>query len=253
MRASAPSYRVSARQGSDSFKYRDGTASKPNPKHKDLLRKRGISQGNHDRCKRTCGKPYVSCTFNMWDGSSKILAEDDKECASLQTSLAEVAKLNNQLATTPKTLQEPAYSRRSYSFTLHSHKGASTLDYRLSFARGGRPVTARHALSTELTDREHPAYSHRGGGVSARPKRVPTQSQVFAQMNQDAARWLQGELARSLEVYLARFLQSEGKDPVHRIDSLMLYHALATDGLPVKYGRELSRVSGVANAGELLR
>jgi hypothetical protein len=251
MQASEPEYAVTSTQETGSFTYQEGTTSKPNPDFEELERKREISQRNYDDCKKACVDDSLFCFHNMYDGM-QYRKVGVSACTVRDAALKEVADLNAKIASTPKTVEEPAYKSRSYPLTRHTQSGKSTLTYRVEFLRDGRVLQASKEISSALYDDEHDAHSYKGGGVGASGRDVPSQASVYAELEKAAASWLFTELDEVNAAFLEGLADADPADPELRADSIILLDVLAKDGAPVPLLRELDRITGVSDASELL-
>ena len=251
MRSTEPDYEVTSSSRTGSFSYQEGTTKKPNPDLEELERKRGISQRNYDDCKKACVDDSRFCFLNKYNGE-QYRKVGESACTERDTALKEVQQLNAQIASTPKTVEEPAYKSKSYPLTVHTHTVTSTLTYRVEFLRDGKILQGSKELSGALYDEEHDAHSYKGGGVAASGRDIPSKGDVYAELEQSASSWLAAELDEVNAAYLENLANADPGDEQLRADSIILLNVLAKDGAPIPLLRELDRITGVSDASELL-
>lgn len=257
MRSAAPSYKISSSRQTGSFRYTKGTAKKPNPKIRELQRKLKISTTNQARCRRTCGKPYKSCRVDKWNGGYRDVTDDAQECKEIQIAQGEINKLNAQLASTPKNLEQTVYAQRSYPYTLHAHTASASVSYSLSFTSRLSPVNRTKTFSGQLTDREHGAHQYKDGSVPASGKQLPSQSSVRAELVTSVRKALQAQLLASYKDYL-NFLpkmgdtrSEEGKR--QRLNGLIIYNIMSGGKIPARAERSIESLSGIPGAKRFAR
>ncbi len=251
MRATEPDYSVTSSQRTGSFSYQEGTTKKPNPDFEELKRKLKISQGNYDDCKKACVDDSRFCFHDMYNGG-QYRKVGQSACKVRDDALGEVQGLNAQIASTPKTVEEPAYKSKTYPLTVHTHTATSTLTYRVEFLRDGKVLEGSKKLSGALYDEEHDAHSYKGGGVGASGRDIPSKANVYNQLEQSASSWLAVELDKVNAAYLENLANADPNDPELRADSIILLNVLAKDGAPISLLLELDRITGVPDASELL-
>lgn len=252
IRSGNPKYTVGSRQSTGAFRYQEGTESKPNPALEELERRRKISQRNYDDCKKACVDDGLFCFHNMYNGTQyrKVGAS---ACKVRDAALGEVQGLNAQIASTPKTIEEPAYKSRSYPVTIHTHSGTSTLSYSIEFTRDGVTLEGRESISDELFDEEHAAHSYKGGGVPASSRDLPSKSSVFAALEQGGASWMATELDKANAAYLKNLAETDSSDRERRADAIILFNLLSKEGASESMLAELDDLTGIDGARDLVR
>lgn len=252
LRSTSPKYSIGSRQSTGSFTYQEGTESKPNPELEELERRRKISQGNYDDCKKACVDDGLFCFHNMYNGTQyrKVGAS---ACKVRDAALGEVQGLNAQIASTPKTIEEPAYKSRSYPVTIHTHSGSSTLSYSVEFTRDGASLDGSKSISDELIDEEHEAHSYKGGGVPASGREIPPKSSVFAELETGGANWMAAELDKANAAFLENLINTDASNKERRADAIILFNLLSKEGARESVLRELDTLTGVDDASELVR
>lgn len=248
VQSTQPAFRIYNEGRTDSFKYSSGTRQVPNPKYKELQRNYNISADNYRRCSSACGRSD-RCDVKKWNGGTSY---GSNACGSARLLKAEMNNLNAQISSTSPTKSVTDYKQWRYKYTLHSHEGKSGVSYRVAHTDRRRPLGRRYTLTSTLTDREHPAYTHGDGGVRADPKSIPSSQQVWSRMESDLASEIAKTINTSFDNYLDGLLAQGGlsgdEARSQRLNGMVLYGLVTYKSLNKSYKKTLSDLSGIPNA-----
>lgn len=252
-----PSFKIFDTAASGSFKFSNGTRQVKNEKYDELRdqEKYYVYLANH--CGSECGDTGTCAyrTFDNWRGRGGGTRLSHDACSVSSSAHSNAISARSQASSMGPYKTVTNYDQHSYAYTVHSHRAQANLSMLLDI-KGERPIKSQALIDATLTDKSHPAVSHRGSGVGADPKQIPSADAVQKKLAQTMALALENVLAKRFDARLGALLEQGDTDGesgrLARVNGMVIHGLITPYKLSKEYRMTLRELSGIPNADALL-